>query len=83
MAITLPLDRMTVAEKLQVLEAVWADLSRDERQIESAAWHEQVLKERDERVRSDQEKFIDSDTAKQQLRDRFGHSPLRAGLVVL
>ena len=65
MNIALPLDQMTTAEKLQVMEALWADLSRNEREIESPVWHEQVLREREQRVRSGQESFIDWETAKQ------------------
>ena len=71
MDITLPLDQMTLAEKLRLMEALWSDLSRNEQQLESPAWHEQVLKERDERVRSGQETFVDWESAKQQLRDRL------------
>jgi len=71
MDITLPLDQMTIAEKLRVMESLWADLSRDEQQLESPAWHEQVLKERDQRVRSGEEAFIDWETAKQQFRERL------------
>ena len=71
MYITLPLDQMTLAEKLRVMETLWADLSRDEQQLESPAWHEQVLKDREERVRSGQEAFVDWETAKQRLRDRL------------
>jgi Putative addiction module component len=71
MNIALPLDQMTTAEKLRVMETLWADLSRNEREIESPVWHEQVLREREERVRSGQESFINWETAKQQLRDRL------------
>ncbi len=71
MNITLPLDQMTTAEKLRVMETLWADLSRNEQEIESPAWHQQVLREREERVRSGRESFIDWETAKQQLRDRL------------
>ena len=71
MDITLPLDQMTVAEKLRVMESLWADLSRNEQELESPAWHEQVLKERDERVRSGAETFVDWETAKRQLRERL------------
>ena len=52
------------------MEALWADLSRDE-SFESPAWHEQVLKEREERVRSGQETFEDWEAAKKRLRDRL------------
>ncbi len=71
MDITLPLDQMTIAEKLRVMESLWADLSRNEQELESPAWHEQILKEREDRLRSGQETAIDWETAKKQLRDRL------------
>jgi hypothetical protein len=67
----LPLDRMTREEKLRAMEALWADLSRDESQLESPAWHGDVLRERAENVRAGKESFIDWDTAKKQLRDKL------------
>jgi hypothetical protein len=70
MEITLPLDKMTLAEKLRLMETLWADLCENEQQLESPAWHEQVLKEREERVHSGAEKFIDWETARVELRRR-------------
>lgn len=61
----LPLEKMTVAEKLQAMEELWADLSRDEN-FESPAWHEEVLKER-----AGQKNFVAWETAKAQLRARL------------
>jgi len=71
MDITLPLEQMTVAEKLRAMEALWADLSRNEENIQSPCWHGQVLEEREARVKSGEEKFIDWEAAKQELRDRL------------
>jgi hypothetical protein len=70
MEITLPLDKMTVPEKLRLMEALWADLSRHEESLESPPWHEEVLRDREARVKSGEETFMDWETAKQQLRDR-------------
>jgi hypothetical protein len=67
----LPLDQMTKEDKLRAMEALWADLSRDESQIESPAWHGEVLRERAEAVKSGQEAFIDWEVAKKQLRDKL------------
>ena len=61
---------MTREEKLAVMEELWADLSRDEAQVESPAWHGDVLRERAEAVKSGKETFMDWDTAKKQLRDQ-------------
>ena len=71
MNITLPLDQMTTEEKLRAMEVLWTDLSRNEAEVPSPAWHEAVLKEREERVKAGQETFVDWDTAKQQLRARL------------
>ena len=71
MDITLPLDKMTTAEKLRAMEALWADLTRNEADFESPAWHEQILKEREAGVQSGQASFIDWETAKKQLRDKL------------
>jgi hypothetical protein len=71
MDVTLPLDQMTTAEKLRVMETIWADLSRNEAEVESPAWHADVLRERDARYRAGEEKPVDWETAKQQLRDRL------------
>jgi len=67
----LPLDKMTVAEKLRAMEMLWADLSRNEAQIESPAWHEKVLRDREARIKSGEEKFLDWETAKKQLREKL------------
>ncbi len=68
MQVTLPLEQMSTAEKLQVMESLWADLSRHEHQFESPAWHEQVLRERDEALRAGRETPMDWETAKARLR---------------
>ncbi len=70
MDITLPLDKMTKAEKLRVMEALWADLTRHEEEFESPAWHERVLREREARLASGEEKFLDSETVKKELREK-------------
>jgi hypothetical protein len=70
MEITLPLEKMTIAEKLRVMETLWSDLTRDEQQFESPAWHGGVLRERAARVKEGKESFMDWETAKKQLRHR-------------
>ena len=71
MELTLPLDKMTVAEKLRAMEMLWADLSRDDTQIESPAWHADVLHDREARIKTGAEQFMDWETAKKQLRDKL------------
>jgi putative addiction module component len=70
MPVNLPLDEMSVEEKLQLLKAVWADLSRIPDEVESPAWHKQVLEETDRRVESGEATFADWQKAKDSIRDR-------------
>lgn len=46
--IDLPLSKLSVAQKLDLMEVLWADLTRDEINLKSPAWHEVVLKDREE-----------------------------------
>ncbi len=71
MEITLPLDQMTIEEKLRVMETLWIDLTRREEEFSSPAWHKDVLRLREERIKSGQEDYEDWETAKKQLRDRL------------
>lgn len=71
MSISLPLDQMTTADKLRVMEELWADLTRNEEEFESPAWHLEVLQEREERLKAGEENPIDWETAKKELRDRL------------
>lgn len=64
------LETMTLPEKLRLMEALWANLSRQEAALESPAWHENVLRERQADVKSGAATFMDWETAKQQLHDR-------------
>lgn len=70
----MPLDKMSVAEKLRAMEMIWADLSRNEAQWESPAWHEDVLRDREAKIKSGKESFMDWETAKKQLRDSIHNS---------
>ncbi len=65
MTVALPLEQMTVAEKLQAMEVLWADLSRDG-SLDSPAWHGQVLAER-----ANEKDFVEWETAKRELRARL------------
>lgn len=71
MEVTLPLDQMTMEEKLRVMETLWADLTRIDQQFPSPDWHEDVLKEREAKLKSGQEKPVDWEHGKKELRDRL------------
>ena len=46
--VDLPVSQLSLAQKLDLMETLWADLSRDEQTLKSPAWHETVLKDREE-----------------------------------
>ena len=53
------------------MEAIWEDLSNEEEQIESPDWHKKALQETEHRFSSGQEKIVDWQDAKKELRKRF------------
>ena len=67
----LPLAQMTAREKLRAIETIWEHLARDERQVQSPAWHFDVLKEREQRRKAGKEKVLDWESAKKELRRRY------------
>jgi hypothetical protein len=64
----LPLNEMSVEEKLETMEAIWENLSANPDQIESPAWHEEELRVREARVASGEAKFVDWEKAKEEIR---------------
>lgn len=67
---TLPLNEMSAEEKLQTMEALWQSLSADPVAVESPAWHEEELHERERKIASGEAKFIDWEKAKADIRRR-------------
>jgi len=66
---TLNLEEMTTEEKLQAMEMLWDDLCRRSPDFSSPSWHEDVLKEREQRIKNGKDRFVDWDQAKKDIRD--------------
>jgi hypothetical protein len=66
--ISLPLKEMSRAEKIMALEAILEDLSRNEAEFESPAWHQEELAATEQRVKAGKEHPVDWEHAKKQLR---------------
>lgn len=71
MQVTIPLDRMSVPEKLRVLEDVWEDLCHTEDNIPSPEWHRDVLQAREQRIQAGKASFIELEEAKRRIWDRI------------
>lgn len=65
-----PLEKMTVAEKLQVLEDIWEDLRRNAEDVPAPAWHGDVLRAREQQVAEGKSRFISMAKAKRTIRER-------------
>ncbi len=69
--ITVPeIKQMSRAEKLQLMEAIWADLAQSETEVESPDWHAEVLTETETRVAAGKERIADWKLAKKELTKR-------------
>ena len=64
----LPLNEMSVEEKINAMEAIWENLSANPEAIESPAWHEDELCVREAGVEAQQAKFVDWEKAKAEIR---------------
>lgn len=62
---------MSVLEKLRLMEDLWHDLSQNESNIASPAWHGAVLAERERKLASGEDKLVDWETAKRELRAKL------------
>ncbi len=70
MASTLPLEKMSVEEKLQAMESLWDDLCGKAGAVSSPAWHEDVLAERDAMQKRGDDQFEDWEAAKGNIRTK-------------
>jgi putative addiction module component (TIGR02574 family) len=68
MNVVLPLDQMTLPEKLQLMEDLWDNLSKSPDALNSPDWHKEVLDECAAKAASGQEKFTAWETAKEEIR---------------
>lgn len=68
MSFDLPLDKMTLADKLATMEAIWADLSKRPDDLPSPEWHKEILEERRRLPGEGKPRFIECDIAIADLR---------------
>ncbi len=70
MKVTMQLDKMSTAEKLQVMEEVWADLHNSPDEVPSPSWHGDVMAAREKRVSEGRSHFGDWGEAKARIREK-------------
>jgi putative addiction module component (TIGR02574 family) len=68
--VDLTLSELSFTEKLNLMETLWADLTRDEKKLKSPAWHETVLKDREEAFMAGKVAVSDWEQAKKRIREK-------------
>jgi hypothetical protein len=61
------IEKMTIEEKLQAMEALWDDLCRHEADILVQQWQKDILDERERLVTDGRSQFIDWEQAKKDI----------------
>lgn len=65
------LKKMSRADKLRTMEALWVDLTRGQKKYPSPSWHFDELARTQQAIESGQMKFLDWEKAKQSIRRRM------------
>jgi hypothetical protein len=68
--VELPLSRLALAQKLDLMETLWADLTRDETKLESPAWHKTILEDREKALRAGKVTVSDWEQAKKRIKKK-------------
>jgi len=66
--VDLPLSELTLAHKLELMEAIWDDLAKHDETLESPDWHEEVLKDREKALAAGKASVSDWKEAKRRIR---------------
>ena len=64
----LPLNDMTIEDKIRTMEDLWTDLTKKEENYPSPDWHKDVLLLREKRIAEGKEIYNDWESAKKDLR---------------
>lgn len=66
----LSIANLSRSEKLQMMEAIWEDLTRDVIPLSSPSWHIEALQQAERDYAENRTRFVSWDVAKQMLRDK-------------
>jgi hypothetical protein len=67
----LALNKMTIEEKISIMENIWDDLCKNFDNILSPDWHKNILEEREEQIKNNKAGFTDWETAKKNIRQNI------------
>lgn len=67
----LPLEKMSVEEKIHTMETIWDDLCHLPNSVESPNWHQEILADREAAIERGDEAFEDWETAKKNIKKQL------------
>lgn len=65
--VELSISNLLLAQKLDLMGALWADLSRDDKNLESPSWHKDILDDRRKAFEAGRISASDWDEAKKRI----------------
>jgi putative addiction module component (TIGR02574 family) len=68
---TIQIEKLTVAEKIQMMEFLWDSLCAQPENIQSPTWHSEVLNDREEGLGKGSDDFVDWELAKKHIRNEL------------
>lgn len=68
---TLQIEKLTVTEKLQIMESLWDSLCAKAENIAIPAWHDEVLQERQNALNRGIDTFVGWNEAKMHIRNQL------------
>lgn len=69
--LTVDIDKMTVGEKLGLMDRLWRDLSKEPENIEVPEWHLRRLEEAERSIADGTDEFIPLEVFEAELRERI------------
>ena len=70
--LVLSLERMTIAEKMDVIDRIMDDLSRNSSSVPVIEWHGDMLKRRAEALTNGEDRFISLEESEERIRRQTG-----------
>lgn len=58
------ISKMSLQDRLQIMEALWDSLTHDQVEIKPPEWHKDILTERGEKIKNGKASFISLDELK-------------------
>ena len=70
-ASTFPVDRLSISDRLLLMERLWEALSRCPNDVPVPEWHGDILAERQAAACNGRSEFVEWEAARQRLRERL------------